>query len=189
LYGRTLRNVYVPHVQPLVAVGDLLAVRGTHGRIEERRRVTPVYLLRVAEPALIADFEVVFARRLREVGHPLPVRRPRGIPLRDRRRARQVPDIPFVGRHREDLAPRLHHGALSGRRDTEVTNALGIHLHEVRPYLRQVPRHAHVDRPGLLRLQVVQLQRSDLLDHDRSRPRRRRLEVQTVVLDDLADLL
>src|SRR5205823_11215985 len=48
------------------------------------------------------------------------------------RRLRQVPDVPLVRGHREDLAPRLHDRSLAARRDCEVTNPLGIHPHEMR---------------------------------------------------------
>src|SRR2546430_7336897 len=49
LHRRTLAHVDVPQVQSLVAVGDPLAVRGPHRRIEERRWVAEIDLLHLAE--------------------------------------------------------------------------------------------------------------------------------------------
>ena len=73
----TLGDVDVPERQPLVVVGDLLAVGRPDGPVEEgRRRAEPDRLHR-ALPGLVADVQGVLARFVREVSDRLAVGRPR----------------------------------------------------------------------------------------------------------------
>ena len=66
--------------------------------------------------------------------------------------------------------------------------ALRFHLHKLRANFRQISADFHIDGLNLPAWQVKKLQRAELLDHDGIRSGRRRLEIKTIVLHNLADL-
>src|SRR4029453_10965370 len=102
---------------------------------------------------------------------------------------REVADVTLFHWYGEDLAPRFHHRAHAGGRQTAVANALGIHLHELRPQFRKVSREVHLHRPRLLRGRLEQRETAELLDDDGPWSRGCRLEVEPVVLDRFLSLL
>lgn len=73
-YGRGLVEVEVPNVQPLVRIGNFLAVRRPFRLVEKRRRVAQRNFPRFAKSALILQVQSIFAAFVREIRDPFSVR-------------------------------------------------------------------------------------------------------------------
>src|SRR5689334_7537399 len=117
LYGRSLVDIDIPDVQPLIRVSDLLAVRRPCGTIEKRGRISQIDFLYLRDARLIFQVKGVFTGLIREVGDPFSVGRPGRVALRKSRSAGQIAHIPFFRGDGENLATGLEYSALSGRRN------------------------------------------------------------------------
>src|SRR5207237_6901428 len=118
----------VPDVHALVGVCDLLRVGRPARRVEERGRLSEVYLARLAHARLIAKVQSVLARLVREVCYPLAVGRPGGVALDRAHGVRQVAHVALLRGHAQNLAARLEDGARARRRQRGVAYAPRLDL-------------------------------------------------------------
>jgi len=129
----------------------------------------------------------VLARLVREVGDAGAVGGPGRRALMHAWGAGQVADIPLVGGDGHDLAAGLEHGPHAcGRQAGVADRARG--LHPAGPHLGEVAPQGDGHPLAARRLQVVQVQTAELLVGDGAGPGRGALEIEALVLDDLADL-
>ena len=82
-----------------------------------------------------------------------------------------------------------HPRASAGRRHAKILDTLGIDLGEVRTDRGEIALYADVDVMRLVTLQVVKLDGTELLDHNRVRSGRRGFEIESVALKRLSHLL
>src|SRR5581483_1409423 len=128
--------VYISQVQTLVDVCDLPAVGGPNRRIEIRRRIAQVDVLRRSSAVLFTNLQFVLAGLIGKIADPLPVRRPGRIAIGYRGTVSQIPDVAFVGGNSKDFAPSFYDGAHARRRQSEIVNALRLDLHKLGAQLR-----------------------------------------------------
>src|SRR5437667_7788819 len=95
---------------------------------------------------------------------------------------RHIPNVAFIGRNSKNFSPGLHQCPSSSRRKIEVVNALGFHLYKTWTHLSVVPSDANINGLGLVSIEIVEMQRAELLDDNRIRPRRSRLKIQAIAL-------
>ena len=76
----------------------------------------------------------------------------------------QVADVAFLGRRGEDFAARSEDGTRASGRDVGRTNASGFNLLEVRTHFRQVAGQVDFNVVVLVRLEIKQVQRPELLE-------------------------
>ena len=109
-----LLNVNIEEARLLVGKHQLLAV----GR-PDRRQAKHLAVRRdpdlLTQTVLRRHVQLVFASPVRDVCHPTSVRRPSCVLLANSRRPRQVTDAAFLGRNREDVAPRGENRSLAVR--------------------------------------------------------------------------
>src|SRR5262245_10942154 len=184
LYRGFLLYVYIPEIEPLVAVGDLLAVGRPDRIIVEGGRVAERDLFHLAHSVLAAEMQRIFARLIGEVGDPFAIGRPGRATLHDARRVGQVADVALFGGHGKDFAARLEDGSRAGGGEFRPRDAVAD-FHIARSHLRQIARDANVQFLRLARFQVEEIQGAELLVDNRARPRCRCLDVQPVVLEYL----
>ncbi len=188
LHRHGMFQVHDPEVQALVRVGDLPAVGRPAGAVEIGGRLAEVDRPHRAQPIRGTQVEGVFAGRVREPGHPLPVGRPGGVAVRDAGAAGEVPGVPLLGGHGEDLAPRLEQGPLPAGGQGRVEDLTGLHLLEVGAALRQVRREGDRHPGGLPGGEVVEVQGAELVVDDAAGSGGGRDQVEPVgVGEDLAD--
>ena len=171
----------------IVGIANLLTVRRPHRPVEERA-AAEIDLLDIAHAILAAQVQGIFAGFVGKVSDPLAVRRPRRVAFHHVCCVGQIARVAFFGRHADDLAARFKDGACARRRNRCVRHAIADFL-KVRAHRQQVAVDANADRAGFAVLQVVKVNRAELLVSNRARPRRRPLEIKPVVLDELIDLL
>src|SRR4029434_6906074 len=135
---RFFLKLHAPKIQTFIGVCDFLGVGRPRRRIIEGRRLAEIDLADLAEAALIADMQVVFARLVGEIGDKFSVGRPRGITFDNVGRVRQIADIAFLGRHRQYLSANTENRASAGRRDISEAYSLRLNLLEGRPDLGKV---------------------------------------------------
>src|SRR6266850_6259074 len=123
-------------------------------------------MLHRSHAVLLAYLQLVLAGLVGEIADPFSIRRPGWIAIRDRRAVREIADVSLVGRNGEDLPPGLCDHAYARRRQAEVAKTPRFDLHKLRTQLREISVDSYVDVLHLARVQVVELERTELLDHD-----------------------
>src|SRR5260370_31116903 len=128
----------------------------------------------------------VLARFVGEVCHACAVRRPGGGPLMRAGRVGEVAYVALLGRHGQDLSTRLEHGAGSSGRQTSMLNPCRD-LDKMGPDFGEIAGHVNLYGVRLTALDIVDMDGAELLIDDGARSRRRRLQIETVVDDDLGN--
>ncbi len=125
----------------IVGVGDFAAVGGPDG-VLVRAGATGVIDLRLPLAVRRADAEPVLAPFIREPGDRAAVGRPGGPTVVDAGRLGQVAGVSLLGRHGDDLAAVLEHGAGAAGRNVGAADELRRALQVSRAQLGQVRGHA-----------------------------------------------
>ncbi len=188
LYRGSFFDLHVPYIEPLVAVSYLTTVGRPDGRIIKRWRVAEVDLFNFAHPRLVTQVQSVFARFVREVCYPFSVGRPCRIALHHAGCAGQVADVSLLAWDREDFAARLEHGPRACRREAVVADKIGDML-KSRPHRWQVGCDVDIEFFWIARIQIKQVERTELLIDNRPRPCRSGLDIKSSVANDRGDFL
>src|SRR5439155_22316593 len=135
---RLFLKLHTPEVQALIGVCDFLGVGRPPRRIIEGGRLAEIDFADVAEAALIADMQVVFARLVGEIGDRFSVGRPSGIAFDNIGRVCQIADVAFFGGYCQYLSADTENRASARRQDIREAYPLRLNLLEVRPDLGKV---------------------------------------------------
>jgi len=134
------------------------------------------------------DVDLVLAAGVGDVGDPLAVGRPDRRAVVDAGGAGQVADGALLGRDGEDVAAGVEHGALAVGTDVEIVDVL-LDVGEPAPGDGAVGGHADGHLGRLLRGQVEPVDPAAVLEHDGGVAERRELDIERVIVGELAGLL
>ena len=159
-----------------IEIRDLLAIRGPPRHEVETGLVLEPNRPRGFNTHRVAHVHLVFAAPVGEVRDPLSIGRPGRVAFHHAGGLRQIPRVTLLRRDGHDLPTCFKQRTGTGWRDVRVGEP-GADVDVPRPQLRHVPGECDGDRRQRARLDVVQLELTELLDHDAARTCRGGFEV------------
>ena len=188
-HWRFFIEVHVPIIQPLVGVADFLGVRRPRRRIIKSRGIAEIDFANRPEAALLADVQRVFSGLIGKIRNRFSIRRPRGIALHHGRGVGQIADVALLGRHGQNLPPHAEHRASACRRNVRGADSPRLDFQEVRADFCEIGYRLDIQCAVVSGVQVQQMQRSELLVDNGVSRCGGRLDIESIVFNNLSHLL